>query len=61
MGHDTLDLDAGHSQRTASGAATIPMEFSSEMLQSLDAPIVGPQPTVDYFGGADHQPIVQYE
>jgi hypothetical protein len=63
MGHDTLvDLDAGHSQLTASGAATIPTELNFQILQSLDTPIVGAQPTVDYFfGSADHQPAVQYE
>jgi hypothetical protein len=40
---------------------TIPTELSSQILQSLDSPIVGLHPTVDYFCGADHQPVVQYE
>jgi hypothetical protein len=45
---------------TASGAATISTELNFQILQSL-APIIRPQPTVDYFSGVDHQSVVQYE
>jgi hypothetical protein len=61
MGHDTLDLDAGHPHLTAaSSVATIPTELSFQLFHSLDA--AAPQPTVDYFfGSADHQSAVQYD
>ncbi|KAL6626321.1 hypothetical protein ACP70R_030047 [Stipagrostis hirtigluma subsp. patula] len=67
MAHETLDLDGGHQQHlAASGVATIPAELSFQLLHSLDAAAavstVTPHPTVDYFfGGADHQPAVQFE
>jgi hypothetical protein len=54
-------MPATLSTLTASGAATISTELNFQILHSLDAPIVRPQPTVDYFSGADHQPVVQYE
>ncbi|KAK3164174.1 hypothetical protein QOZ80_1AG0013740 [Eleusine coracana subsp. coracana] len=64
MSHDTLDLEAGHPQLTASSiSATIPTELSFQLLHSLDAAAAAQHPTVDYFfgGGADHQSAVQYE
>ncbi|TVU21320.1 hypothetical protein EJB05_30948 [Eragrostis curvula] len=72
MAHDTLDLDAGHPQLSASSVATMPTELSFQLLHSLDAAAavsaVTPQPTVDYFfGGGDHHhhqsggAAVQYE
>ncbi|XP_062208398.1 transcription factor TIP2-like isoform X2 [Phragmites australis] len=67
MARETLDLDAGHQPHLAtSGVTAIPAELSFQLLHTLDAAAamstVTPQPTVDYFfGGADHQPAVQFE
>jgi hypothetical protein len=37
-----LELDTDHSQLTASDAATISMELSFQILQSINAPILRP-------------------